>query len=180
MVIIITIRLGGQGDPLGIVQETEIWPYEQMVYAQTWIRPEEWDTLSFLGFWDTNRFNFSQRTQRCDCQQKMGTCQIVDFAVPADHGVKLKERRKRDKYLDLARELKKKLSNMTMTVIPIVIGVLGTIPKGLKTEIEDMKIRGQVETIQTTALLRLARILRKVLESSGDLMSLKLQWKTFS
>ena len=32
---------------------------------------------------------------------------IVDFAVPADHRVKLKECEKRDKYLDLTRELKK-------------------------------------------------------------------------
>ncbi len=32
---------------------------------------------------------------------------IVDFAVPADHRIKLKECEKRDKYLDLARELKK-------------------------------------------------------------------------
>ncbi len=31
---------------------------------------------------------------------------IVDFAVPADHGVKLKESEKKDKYLDLAKELK--------------------------------------------------------------------------
>ena len=30
----------------------------------------------------------------------------MDFAVPADHKVKLKESEKRDKYLDLARELK--------------------------------------------------------------------------
>ena len=30
----------------------------------------------------------------------------VDFAVPADHRIKLKECEKRDKYLDLARELK--------------------------------------------------------------------------
>ena len=35
------------------------------------------------------------------------TCQLVDFAVPADHRVKLKENEKMDKYLDLARELKK-------------------------------------------------------------------------
>ena len=34
---------------------------------------------------------------------------------------------KRDKYLDLARELKK--GNMKVTVIPIVVGALGTIPK---------------------------------------------------
>ena len=35
------------------------------------------------------------------------TCKIVDFASPADHGVKLKESEKKDKYLDLVRELKK-------------------------------------------------------------------------
>ena len=34
-------------------------------------------------------------------------CKIVDFAVPADHRIKLKECEKKDKYLDLARELKK-------------------------------------------------------------------------
>ena len=38
--------------------------------------------------------------------KKKKICKIVDFAVPADHRVKLKECEKRDKYLDLARELK--------------------------------------------------------------------------
>ena len=33
-------------------------------------------------------------------------CKIVDFAVPADHRINLKESEKKDKYLDLARELK--------------------------------------------------------------------------
>ena len=31
----------------------------------------------------------------------------MDFAVPADHRIKLKEYEKKDKYLNLARELKK-------------------------------------------------------------------------
>ena len=31
---------------------------------------------------------------------------IVDFAVPVNHKIKLKEYEKKDKYLDLARELK--------------------------------------------------------------------------
>ena len=35
------------------------------------------------------------------------TCKIVDFAVPADNRIKLKEYEKKDNYLDLARELKK-------------------------------------------------------------------------
>ena len=39
-------------------------------------------------------------------EEKKRTCQIVDFAVPVDHRVKLKESKKRVKCLDLARELK--------------------------------------------------------------------------
>ena len=39
--------------------------------------------------------------------KKMRICKIVDFAAPADHRINLKESEKKDKYLDLARELKK-------------------------------------------------------------------------
>ena len=56
-------------------------------------------------------------------KKKKKICKIVDFAVPADHRIKLKEYEKRDKYLDLAGELKK-LWNMKVTIIPIVIGAL--------------------------------------------------------
>ena len=52
--------------------------------------------------------------------KKKRTCKIVDFAVPADHRIKLKQCEKKDKYLDLARELKK-LWNIQVTIIPIVI-----------------------------------------------------------
>ena len=89
---------------------------------------------------------------------------IVDFAVTVDHGINLKESQKKDKYHDLAREIKK-LWNMKATIVPIVIGALGTIAKGLLKGLEDIEIGGRVETIQTTALLRTARILRRVLET---------------
>ena len=69
---------------------------------------------------------------------------------------------------------------MKVTIVPIVIGALKTITKGLLKGLEDLEIGGQTETIQTTALLRTARILRRVLETWGDLLSLKLQWKTIS
>ena len=39
------------------------------------------------------------------------TCKIVDFAVLADHRIKLKECEKKDKYLDLNRELKKTMEH---------------------------------------------------------------------
>ena len=94
----------------------------------------------------------------------MITCRIVDFAVPADHRVKLKESEKKDNDLDLARELKK-LGNMKVTVVPIVIGAFSAVTKGLVKGFEDLEIRGRLETIQTTALLRTARILKRVLET---------------
>ena len=40
-------------------------------------------------------------------KKKEKICKIVDFAVPTYHRIKLKDCEKRDKYLDLARELKK-------------------------------------------------------------------------
>ena len=96
----------------------------------------------------------------------------MDFAIPTDHWVKLKESEKRDKYLDLARELKK-LWNMKVTVQPIDIGALSTVTKRLVKGLENLKIRRRVETIQTTTVFRSARILRRVLETWEVLLSLK-------
>ena len=70
----------------------------------------------------------------------------MDFAVHADHRVKLKECKKRDKYIDLARELKK-LWNVKVTFIPIVIGALATVTKGLVQGLRDLEITGRVETL---------------------------------
>ena len=75
---------------------------------------------------------------------------------PADHRVKLKESKTKDKYLDHFRELKKnqQLWNVKVTVITFVIGSLCTFPNGLVQRLENMEITGRVENIQTTALLR--------------------------
>ena len=110
--------------------------------------------------------NLGQKTRLNNNQQKKKkkTCKIVDFAVPADHRIKLKECEKKDKYLDLARELKK-LWNMQVTIIPIVIVAFGTVTKRLPMGLEVFEVRGRVETIKTTDLLRSARILRRVLET---------------
>ena len=85
--------------------------------------------------------------------KKNWTYRIVNADIPADH--------KKVKYLDLARELKK-LWNMKVTVISIVNGVLRTVPKGLEKELEELEIGWRAKTIQNTALLRSARILRRV------------------
>ena len=63
----------------------------------------------------------------------------MDFAVPAEHRIKLKECEKKDKYLDLARDLKK-LWKMKVTIIPIVIGAFGTVTKELLNGLEDLVV----------------------------------------
>ena len=50
-------------------------------------------------------------------------------------------------------------------IIIIVISAFGTITKGLLKGLEDLEVGGRVETIKTTAILRTARILRRVLET---------------
>ena len=139
------------------------------------------DTHKLL--WDFNiQTDHLIPTRRPDLKiikKKKRICKIVDFSVPADHRIIPKECEKKDKYLDLDRELEK-VWNMKVTIVPIVIGALGTITKGLLKGLEDLEVGGRVETIQTTALLRTARILRRVLETWGDLLSLKLQWETIS
>ena len=109
-------------------------------------------------------------------KQKKGTCRIVGFAVPADRRVKSKENEKKHKYLDLARELEQQWT-MKVKVIPIVIGAPGKVTKRVVQGLEDLEIRGWVETIQTTVLTS-ARILRIVLETWGKLLSLKPHGKT--
>ena len=58
--------------------------------------------------------------------KKKRICKIVDFAFPADQRIKLKKCEKKDKYLDLARELKK-LWNMKVTIMPIVMGAFNAV-----------------------------------------------------
>ena len=52
--------------------------------------------------------------------------------------------------------------NMKVTIIIIVIRALGTVTKGLVQGLEDLEKTGRVETIHNAALLRSARILRKI------------------
>ena len=109
-----------------------------------------------------------------DSQQKKRNGIFVEFAVPADDRANLKESAKRYKYLDLSRE-KKKQWDMKVTVIRICNW--GTL---FSHRLEELEIIGRLEIIQTTALLKSVRILRKVLKICGELLLLKVQWEIIS
>ena len=66
-------------------------------------------TKSF-GVLISKRISVSQTTRPYNNKQnKKKACKIVDFALPADNRVKLKESKKKDQYLDLTKEQKKTL-----------------------------------------------------------------------
>ena len=82
--------------------------------------------------------NLSLKTRPYNNQPKTRICKIMDFAVPTEYRLKLKESEKQDKYFDLARELKK-LWNLKVTIVPIMIGAFGTVTKGLLKGLEDLE-----------------------------------------
>ena len=106
---------------------------------------------------------------------KKGTCQIVNFPVPTD--TSKSERKWKE---GSSGDLKKKIWNMKLKIIPILTGTFGTVTKGLLKGLEDLEIAGRRETIQTNVVLTKARILRRALITWGDLLSLKLKWRIIS
>ena len=108
--------------------------------------------------------NLGQKTRPYNNQQKK-ICKTADFAVPADHRIKLKECEKRDKYLDLARELKK-LWNMKVTIIPIVIDAFGTVTKGLLKGLEDLETWG--DSISRERLSAYADVKKSVMSNDNN------------
>ena len=123
----------------------------------------KWNIQSSLGFWDANWSpNPGQKTRQAIVNLKKKRKRIRTFPYRWTTEWKIKESEKRNKNLDLARELKY-LRNMKVKVIPVVIGGLGTIPKVLVKGLEDFEIKEQMEINQSRALLRSARILGRML-----------------
>ena len=89
--------------------------------------------------------------------------QIIDFAIPYDTRVDDKEVEKIEKHLDLARELKK-VWNMKVIVVPLVLGALGTAAKEIEKRLKTISIETKITELQKTVLIHTSRILRKVIE----------------
>ena len=140
------------------------------------------ESILEMGFWRTNRSPNLGQTTRSYNKQKKKERKLAELWT-------LQSRRttewdwknvKREISTSILLAIWKKLSNMKVTIIPIVIGALRTITKGLVLGLKNLEITERVETIQTAAFLRSAGILRRVLETWGDFLLLKLQWETIS
>ena len=118
----------------------------KLTIRRKWYMHNPAATQTTMALWHTNESpNLGQKTRPCRSQKKKKkkgkkkrTCKIVDFAVPADHRIKLKASEKKNTCLDLSWELKKKLWKMKVTIIRIVIGAFGTVTKGLLKRLEGL------------------------------------------
>ena len=88
---------------------------------------------------------------------------IVDVGVPGDSNILQKETEKCEKYQDLAREIQRIWKSRTK-VVQVVVGALGSVSKKLAGHLEQLGIKNRTRTMQKSALLGSAHILRKVLE----------------
>ena len=95
-------------------------------------------------------------------QTKYG-CKIIYFACPFDSRIEERKKDKKKSYNDLKRELKK-IWDMPVKVIPVVVGALGATPKKLKQRLSDIGIETRIVELQKTTILYSARILQNVLE----------------
>ena len=115
---------------------------------------QEYETHEIL--WDleiqTNHPIWSRQSDFVLINKKKSACHLVDFAVPADHRVKIKEKSRQILGSFLRAE-----NLWNIMVIPIVVSMNRMVPN-------ELEIRGRIKTIQTIPLLKSTRILRRVLE----------------
>ena len=87
----------------------------------------------------------------------------IDIAVPADQNIIRTEEEKVEKYQDLAFEIRRIHGASKVTVIPIVIGALRSISKRAKTWYDKLGVPEFIGSVQLSAILGTAHLLRKVL-----------------
>ena len=89
---------------------------------------------------------------------------IIDDAVPGDKRIIDKEKENIEKYQNLEREILRLWNLKKIDVIPVVLGTPRSATKNFEKYVDKIGIILYLLTVQKTALLGAARILRKVLE----------------
>ena len=112
--------------------------------------------------WDftvqTDHFITARRPDVIFIDKKYHECQIIiDFAIPYDTRVDNKEVEKIEKYLDLARELKK-VWNTKVIMVSLVVRALGTPAKERLKRLKTIGIETKITELPKTVLIHTSRI----------------------
>ena len=112
--------------------------------------------------------------------KKNGICKLEDFAIPADHGIKIKGSKNLNEYLDFARELKM-LWDIKVTVMRLIVGTFRTILTNMEKRLREMKIRNIWDSrpqYYSDTEKSLGMLMRRfaVTQTSGENYLLPLVW----
>ena len=97
-------------------------------------------------------------------QKKSDRCHIIDVAIPSDYNIQKKATEKMSKYVDLQIECQ----NKKVEVIPVIIGTTGIVDKNIKKYVGRIPGCHNIYSLQRSAILGTAHILRKVLSIKPD------------
>ena len=100
-------------------------------------------------------------------EKKSDRCQIIDVAIPSDYNIQKKATEKMSKYVDLQIECQR-LWNKKVEVIPVIIGATGIVDKNIKAYVGRIPGCHNICSLQRSAILGTAHILRKVLSINPD------------
>ena len=92
----------------------------------------------------------------------MNCCFLIDVAIPGDSRISQKISEKRQRYSDLKIEIQKMWS-VRASVAPVIIGSLGSVPEGLKDQLQTLQIyhANLIPKMQKSVLLSSCHILRR-------------------
>jgi hypothetical protein len=91
------------------------------------------------------------------------TCTLIDVAIPADRNVVQKEAEKKLKYKNLCIEIQR-MCNLKCMIIPVIIGATGVVTRSLRKNLEAVPGKDSIDSLQKTAILGTAHIIRKALQ----------------
>ena len=146
--------MNGEGDPLGSVQKLKF------DHTLKWYRHKLESVLKnerHKILWDfVTQPNHLIPAKRSDIviinkkkkkkkKEKKDNLQNSGLWRPGEQQNENKRKRKERQVLDLAKKLKR-LWNMKVMAIPIIIGAFGTVTKGLTTGLEEMEIGKRTDT----------------------------------
>lgn len=145
-------------DEYGIPTVTQYWKHDPQPVTEN-------NTVKILWDFDvqTARHITARRPDLVVIKKNENETLIIDIAVPEDRNICDKEKEKIMKYQDLRLEIKR-IWNTKVTVIPVVIGALGSHTAMLHKYLERIPGSHKVNALTKAALLGTAHILRKVLD----------------
>ena len=94
--------------------------------------------------------------------KKQRTCQLIEISVPTERNTSIKTTEKLSKYKYLEIEIERMWGMNTMT-IPVIIGALGLVKKGMEKYINKIPGHISIQETQKCVLLGTAHILRRIL-----------------